>query len=142
MEKQSYADIWGDTVDLRHLAGGMIIGVVVGLGFYLTGLAVIKANYPQLPANLSTAYALLVGIVGCLIAAAISAKLFPPKRTLKQGEFSLSDREAVLEELQIDRKREREELQSVSPEILTEMKELQLYNLFAGTDERTSGGRG
>ena len=140
MEKQPYADIWGDTVDLRHLAAGMVIGIVIGLGFYLAGLYVIKTNYPKLPVNLSTAYALLIGIVGCLVAAVVSAKLFPPKRTLKQGEFSLSDREAVLEELQIDRQREAEELKSVGPEVLAEMKELQLYNLFAGSDEKPQGG--
>lgn len=141
MQNKSYADIWGDTVDLKHLAAGMIIGIVIGLGFYLMGLAYIKANFAKLPLNLSTAYALLVGIAGCLIAAVISAKLFPPKRILIQGEFSDADRIAVLEELQIDRAKEAEELKTVDADVIEEMKELQIYDLFAGKTGKPKEGR-
>lgn len=141
MPNKSYADIWGDTVDLKHLATGMIIGIVIGLGFYLTGLTFIKANYPKLPLNLTTAYALLVGIAGCLLAAVISAKLFPPKRILTQGEFSDADRIAVLEELQIDLKKEIEELKTVDADVIEEMKELQLYDLFTGKSGTQKEGR-
>lgn len=131
MERKSYADVWGDTVDLRHLAIAMIIGIAISLTCYILGLKYITANFPKVAANLKTAYALLIGIGGCLVSAVISAKLFAPKRTLKEDHFSLEDREAVLAELQVDRAREAEEIKTVPPRIAMEMKELQLYDLFA-----------
>lgn len=137
MDKKPYADIWGDTVNLHHLAGGLAIGIALGLGSYLLGFNVLKANFPKLPANLLTAYSLLVGIVGCLLAAIISAKLFTPKRVLNQGEFSDEDRLAVLDELQVDREKEKEELKLVDAECVAEMKELQLYDLFTGTPDKS-----
>ena len=135
MDNKSYADIWGDTVNLKHLAGGLGIGVVLGLGFYIVGVNVLQTYNPKLPVNLMKAYALLIGIVGCLLAAVISAKLYSPKRILKQGEFSDEDRIAVLNELQVDREKEKEELKQVGPECVAEMKELQLYDLFTGQTE-------
>jgi multidrug transporter EmrE-like cation transporter len=140
MQNKMYADIWGDTVDLKHLAMGMLIGIVIGLSFYLAGITYLKANYPKLPLNLTTAYALLVGIAGCLFAAVISAKLFPPKRVLNQGKFSDEDRMAVLNELQIDSAKEAEELKLVDADVAAEMKELQLYDLFAGKSASQKGG--
>ena len=137
MDKKPYADIWGDIVNLHHLAGGLAIGIALGLGSYLLGFNVLKANFPKLPANLLTAYSLLVGIVGCLLAAIISAKLFTPKRVLNQGEFSDEDRLAVLDELQVDREKEKEELKLVDAECVAEMKELQLYDLFTGTPDKS-----
>lgn len=143
MEKKAYADIWGDTVDLRHLAAAMIIGIALALGCYILGLGVIKSSYPKLPANLAQGYALLVGIVGSLAAAVLSARLFAPKRVLKEDEFSPEDRALVIRELQIDMEREGEELKTVPPEIVAEMKELQIYDLFLGQNgpSATKGGR-
>lgn len=135
MEKKAFADVWGDTVNLRHLAMGMILGIVVSLTCYIIGLKVLQANYPTLAKNLMTAYALLVGIGGCLLSAVVTANLFKPKRTLNEEEFSEEDRASVLDELQVDRAREAEELKMVSPAIAEEMKELQLYDLFAGKTE-------
>lgn len=141
MEKKAFADVWGDTVNLRHLAIGMILGIVVSLSCYIVGLKVIQANYPKLAANLMTAYALLAGIGGCLLSAVVTANLFKPKRTLNEEEFSEEDRASVLDELQVDRAREAEELKMASPAIIDEMKELQLYDLFAGkTDGKKVGG--
>jgi multidrug transporter EmrE-like cation transporter len=139
MQNKIYADVWGDTVDLKHLAMGMLIGIVIGLSFYLAGVTYLKANYPKLPLNLTTAYALLVGIAGCLLAAVISAKLFPPKRVLNQGKFSDEDRMAVLNELQIDIAKEAEEIKLIDADVAAEMKELQLYDLFTGKPERQKG---
>lgn len=140
MEKKAFADVWGDTVNLRHLAIGMILGIVVSLSCYIVGLKVIQANYPKLAVNLMTAYALLVGIGGCLLSAVVTANLFKPKRILNEEEFSEEDRASVLDELQVDRAREAEELKMASPAIIEEMKELQLYDLFAGkTDSKKVG---
>lgn len=133
MEKKPYADVWGDTVDLKHLGIAMIIGIIISLSFYMFGLHYLKANFPKLAANLMTAYALLIGISGCLLSAIVSAKLFKPKRKLNEEEFSEADRLAVLEELKIDREKEAAELETVGPQIIQEMKDLQIYDLFASS---------
>jgi len=140
MEKKPYADVWGDTVDLKHLAIAMGIGIIISLSFYILGLNYLQANFSKLAANLMTAYALLIGIAGCLLSAIISAKLFKPKRKLNEEEFSEADRLAVLEELKIDIDKEAEELQSVGPKVIQEMKDLQIYDLFAQKNAKSKVG--
>ncbi|WP_312517190.1 hypothetical protein [Anaerospora sp.] len=140
MEKKPYADVWGDTVDLKHLAIAMGIGIIISLSFYILGLNYLQANFSKLAANLMTAYALLIGIAGCLLSAIISAKLFKPKRKLNEEEFSEADRLAALEELKIDIDKEAEELQSVGPKVIQEMKDLQIYDLFAQKNAKSKVG--
>ncbi|WP_312561652.1 hypothetical protein [Anaerospora sp.] len=140
MEKKPYADVWGDTVDLKHLAIAMGIGIIISLSFYILGLNYLQVNFSKLAANLMTAYALLIGIAGCLLSAIISAKLFKPKRKLNEEEFSEADRLAVLEELKIDIDKEAEELQSVGPKVIQEMKDLQIYDLFAQKNAKSKVG--
>ncbi|TCL37349.1 hypothetical protein EV210_106218 [Anaerospora hongkongensis] len=140
MEKKPYADVWGDTVDLKHLAIAMGIGIIISLLFYILGLNYLQANFSKLAANLMTAYALLIGIAGCLLSAIISAKLFKPKRKLNEEEFSEGDRLAVLEELKIDIDKEAEELQFVGPKVIQEMKDLQIYDLFARKNPKSKVG--
>ncbi len=140
MEKKPYADVWGDTVDLKHLAIAMGIGIIISLLFYILGLNYLQANVSKLAANLMTAYALLIGIAGCLLSAIISAKLFKPKRKLNEAEFSEADRLAVLEELKIDIDKEADELQFVGPKVIQEMKDLQIYDLFARKNTKSKVG--
>jgi len=137
-----YADVWGDTVDLRHLSIAIVIGIAVSLTFYLVGLKLIVRSFPKIPQNLTQAYALLIGILGCLVSAVVSTKLFPPKRTLRESQFNAQEREAALSELQIDWEREREELKTLSPQIVAEMKELQIYEIFAEPKTQATGKAG
>lgn len=135
MKRAVLADIWGDTVDLRNLAGGIVIGVVLSFSCYLGASVIIASQNPHLAPNLVSAYSLLFGIGGCVLSAVVSANLFKPKRTLNEAEFSENDRERVLQELNIDLEKEREELKYVDDKVLQEMKDLKLYELFAGTEE-------
>ena len=137
-----YADVWGDTVDLRHLSIAIVIGIAVSLTFYLVGLKFILRSLPKTPHSLTQAYALLIGILGCLVSAVVSTKLFPPKRTLRESQFNAQEREAALSELQIDWEREREELKTLSPQIVAEMKELQIYEIFAEPKTQATGKAG
>ena len=135
MQKETAANpklalIWGDTVDLKHLGAAMIIGVVLGFVFYRGGLYIIETQFAQLPVNLHKSIALLVGIAGCLLAAVISAKLFPPKRIMSEQSFSAEDRERVLRELQVNLDEEAEEMKKMPPSIIKEMEELQLADVF------------
>lgn len=145
MKQIPLADIWGDTVDLRHLGIGVIIGIVISLTCYLGARQIILIQAPDLETSLLSAYSLLFGIGGCVLSAVISANLFKPKRTLNEAEFSESDRDRVLSELKIDLNKEREELKYADEKILQEMKELKLYGLFAQTEmnhiSRKEGGK-
>lgn len=132
------ADIWGDTVDLRHLGGALIIGAVLGFAFFKGGLTVIKGQYPAIQPSLQNALALLVGIVGCLLAAVISAKLFPPKRALSEQSLSEEERRKVLEELQLDLAQEARDMKTLPPEIQAEMKELRLDAVFTAPPSPSS----
>lgn len=72
------AEVWNDTVDLRHLAWAIAIGIAVSVaGFYAaSGWLRDKVASPEL----AHAYAMLAGLAGCVLAGVICARLFPPKR--------------------------------------------------------------
>ena len=125
------ADIWGDTVNLHHLGCAMVIGLFLGSLFYVGGLKIIEGLFPDLVASLQRAMGLIVGIVGCLLAAFISARLFPPKRTLTEESFSPESRLKILKEMGVNMKEEAELMKNMPADIIHEMKELQLYDVFA-----------
>ncbi|WP_446898536.1 hypothetical protein ACSVC9_01025 [Clostridium sp. LBM24168] len=132
MESKIYADIWGDTVNVRHLFFAIIIGIAISLPCFILSLRIIHANFPEIALKLCKAYALLIGMLSSLFSAFISARLFKPKRILQEKNFSEEDRNLVLEEIDVDLDKEREELKTVEKGIVEEMKSLKLYELFAG----------
>lgn len=137
MEKRTYAEIWGDVVDIKNLACAIIIGLVVSVTFYIVGLQVIHSMMPDLSESLNKAYGLLIGMVGSLLSALISAKLFKPQRIVNEGEgYVEEDQYAVLKELGVDLEKEAELLKAADPQIIAEMKELEIYDLFAGKNEQ------
>ncbi|MEU4429746.1 hypothetical protein ACH474_17065 [Nocardia rhamnosiphila] len=77
-EHPQYLEVWGDTVVGRHLA----VSVVIGVGVSLSALLLADRAFSSFVANdsLADAYALLVGIAGCVIAGLICGRLFRPKR--------------------------------------------------------------
>lgn len=124
------AEVWGDTVDLRHLAWAIAIGTGISvLGFYLASrwLATVVESR-----QLAHAYAMLAGLAGCVIAGVICARAFPPKREVTEMDTSSDPewRREVLEELS----RQPGGLgtvQDLPPAVVQELKELKLYELFA-----------
>ncbi len=81
--KSSLLEVWGDTVDSRHLTGAIGLGLVVAGSLYLAADRITPSLVDD--PTLAHSYALLVGLVGCLIAAVIAAKLFAPKRDVVMG---------------------------------------------------------
>lgn len=142
MKQQFLADIWGDTVDLHDLGKGIVIGIIISLTCYLGASKIIALAAPDLPEKLNSAYSLLFGIGGCVLSAVVTANLFKPKRTLKEEEFSEEDRDRVLKELNIDPEKEKEELKYADKKVLQEMKDLKLYDLFAGTSAKADTAAG
>ncbi|NKY58182.1 hypothetical protein [Nocardia flavorosea] len=77
-EHPQYLEVWGDTVVGRHLA----VSVVIGIGVSLAALLLSDWAFSSFVANesLAEAYALLVGIAGCVVAGVICGRMFRPKR--------------------------------------------------------------
>ncbi len=94
--EQPYRIVWNDAVDLRHLAASIVVCVVIGLPAYLVAEAVLEANLEQ--TSLAGGYALLVGLAGCVVGAAVCTRLFPPKRVLAEDDSA--DRVEALAELE------------------------------------------
>lgn len=81
--KSSLLEVWGDTVDSRHLCGAIALGLTIAGSLYLAADEIMPSLVDD--RTLAHSYALLVGLIGCLVAAVIAAKLFPPKREVVLG---------------------------------------------------------
>lgn len=75
-----YAELWGDVVDLRHLAAAMVIGGATSLAIYILAARVFSGLVEK--ASVAHAYAMLAGLVGCVLGGVICAWRFKPKRLL------------------------------------------------------------
>lgn len=132
-------EIWGDTADLGHLAWSIAIGVGVSLAGYLAASRLL-AGVVGTP-ELARAYAMLAGLGGCVVSGLICAKLFAPKREVVEGTGADPRwREEVLAELA----GEHGELGSVTdlpPVVVREMKELEIYELFASYKPRAQSAK-
>jgi hypothetical protein len=126
-------EVWGDTVDIRHLAWSVALGIGISLGAFFS------ANYFLAlyvhDAAMTRAYAMLVGLAGCLIAGAVCAKLFKPKRVVVDQASDTARREEVLDQLAA----EAGGLGFVADlplPVVIEMKELGLHDVFFKHERR------
>lgn len=126
--KQELFEVWGDTVDGRHLIYSIAIGAVVSLGAFYFAQYLLVGWVES--AQMARAYAMLVGIVGCLGGGVISAMLFKPKRNVIEHLTDPAWRAKILIELE----NEYGPLGSISdlpPATVAELREMDLYELFA-----------
>ncbi|MGN4189338.1 hypothetical protein ACS0Y6_10385 [Burkholderia gladioli] len=130
------AEVWGDTVDLRHLGWSVAIGVGVALGAFLAGRALLAPLVAEDP-QIARAYAMLVGLGGCLAAGVICAKLFAPKRVVVEQVVDEAARLRVLAQLDAE-SGGLGSLEDLSPAARAEMDELGLTAIFAAY-ERGAG---
>ena len=124
-QKGRYMEVWGETVVPGQLAASALICVVTTMAFFLVGRTVLLGVDSLEPA-LAKGYALLVGILGTFLGAAICAKKFPPKRKI-MVDFQEENIEDILEAAE----EEREALSTASPELIREMENCNLYSLLA-----------
>lgn len=124
-----YMEVWGDTVVPKELAVSAIICVVTTMTFFLAGRTVLL-GLGTLDPGLAKGYALLVGIVGTFLGAVICARLFKPKRNI-MIEFQEENIEEILKAAGMTVEEETEALRTVSPEVIREMEDLELYSLLA-----------
>lgn len=132
--KGHLAEVWGDVVDRRHLAAAVVIGAVVSLGTFLIAARIFAATV-AVP-DVGRAYAMLVGLLGCVLSGLICAKLFPPKREVVETAADPAWQIAAMQQLAGDTGTIGR-LEDLPPQVIAEMKELGLYELFAAHDAGT-----
>lgn len=130
--KPDLYEVWGDTVDGRHLIYAIAIGVIVSLGAFFIAQYVLVGWVANL--QMARAYAMLVGIVGCLVGGAISARLFKPKRNIVEHQADSAWRSQVLTELQ-NEFGDLGKLSDLPPATIAELHEMDLYDLFADYEQ-------
>ena len=126
--KSELYEVWGDTVDGRHLIYAIAIGAVVSLGAFFIAKHLLVGWVAS--AQMARAYAMLIGIVGCLAGGAISAALFKPKRHVMEHQADPAWRAQVLLELQ-NEFGDLGKLSDLPPATIAELHEMDLYELFA-----------
>jgi hypothetical protein len=129
--KRQLAEVWGDVVDLRQLGVAITIGAVISLSTYFIAGRIFAATIEV--AAVGRAYAMLAGLVGCVVGGIVCAKLFPPKREVMESAADPSWRAEAMEQLAAETGTigRVDDLPSV---VAHEMKELGLYDLFASYD--------
>ncbi|MGO1398983.1 MAG: hypothetical protein ACTHYJ_10225 [Brevibacterium yomogidense] len=96
-EQGEYLFVWGDTVRGRRLLVGVIVGVACGLiGLYGGGWLVDVIGVAD---HLVDVWALITGILGCLAAGVITARLFSPARVISDDAHESGSIAAAIEEL-------------------------------------------
>lgn len=124
-----YMEVWGDTVVPKELGISAAICIVTSMAFYLLG-RLLLSSILTMEAGLIKGYSLLIGIVGTFIGAYICAKQFRPKRKISI-DFEEEDIESILKAAGMTVEEESEALRTVSPQIIKEMEDLELYSLLA-----------
>lgn len=127
--KRTYLEVWGDTVDGRHLLYSILIGVGLGTPAYLLA-AWLFGQADSIDPALSKSYALLVGLGACVLTGVVNAKLFPPKRILVDADDEPGSREVAMDSI------EQEfgplgDPDELPPAVLREVRELGIYDDLA-----------
>lgn len=125
------AEVWGDTVDLRHLAWSVVLGVGISLGAFELGRVALASIVAD--AAIARAYAMLIGLGGCLAAGALCAVLFKPKRVVVDQAVDEADRMEVLRQL-AEEHGGIGKLSDLPASARAELKELGLLDLFAAAE--------
>ncbi|MCD6640665.1 MAG: hypothetical protein LT071_12220 [Nocardioides sp.] len=121
-------EVWGDTVDTRHLSISIALGAGIATPTFLLGRRFFTATVED--QTLAQSYALLLGLAGCLVAAVIAARLFKPKRIVTQEESTTGSRREALEAIAADGG-EWTDPAVLPREVQDELRQLGLYDVVA-----------
>lgn len=127
-KREVYAELWGDRVILKELFIAAVIGIVLTMGCYLAASSYFLNN-PSIEPGLAKGYSLMVGIGGCIVSAAISSKLFKPKRVIID-KAEAADVDGALEAAGSTMEAELEGIRNASAESVREMEALGLTGLL------------
>ncbi|MGV6477291.1 hypothetical protein [Azotobacter vinelandii] len=135
MADNNLYEVWGDTVDSRHLVSAIVIGALCSLSAFFLAERLLTGWVES--AQMARAYAMLLGILGSLLGGTLSACLFKPKRNVLEHVADPAWRQQVIEELRAEYG-EIGELSDLPPEVLAELRELGLDTLFDCTQPSRS----
>lgn len=129
-------EVWNDTVDSKHLVGSIAIGIGVAVPAFLISDHLFAATGD---AELGHSYALLIGIVGCIIGAVIAGILFKPKRVITQSEADTRNRQEVIDEV-VEEYGDLGDPRDLKPAAQEEIRALGLFDaLVENHESRTKG---
>ncbi|WP_175780768.1 hypothetical protein [Burkholderia anthina] len=131
-------EVWGDTVATKHLAWSVLLGIAISLGAFEAGRLAL-ASFVQ-DAAIARAYAMLIGLGGCLLAGALCACLFKPKRTVIEHAADGPERDEALRQL-AEASGGLGSVSDLSPSARAEMEELGLLDLFASYEASSARAR-
>ncbi|GAB3697655.1 hypothetical protein [Saccharopolyspora tripterygii] len=125
-------EVWGDTVDTRHMGMSIALGAGIAAPTFLLARAYFTATVAD--TTLAESYALLLGLVACLVAAVIAARLFKPKRIVRENSTITESRREALEVIAADGG-EWTDPAELSAEVQEELRLLGLYDVLAEAHE-------
>lgn len=125
MNNNHLLEVWGDTVDSRHLLASIGLGVGIAVPAYFAaewGFGILTGGD-----TLAHSYSLVAGLGACVLSAVIAARLFKPKRVVRIGEASVGSREEAMDaiEEELGPLGDPDELPAAT---LAEVRELGLYD--------------
>lgn len=126
-------EVWGDTVDERHVKIAVGLSVLLAVPSFLGARALFTATMDN--QDLARTYAMLAGLAACLLAAVISARFFKPKRIVTERQLDPEEQIAAamdLAQLPLGLGT----LASLSESEQAEMRRLGLYDVFAEAERR------
>jgi len=135
MADDNLYEVWGDTVDSRHLLAAIAVGAACSLGAFYLAQHLLTGWVES--AQMARAYAMLLGILGSLLGGGVSACLFKPKRHVVEHVADPAWRLQVIEELRTEYGGIGQ-LSDLPPEVRNELRELGLERLFDEAEPATS----
>ncbi|UXM94652.1 hypothetical protein N5853_11170 [Bartonella sp. HY329] len=138
-DKLILAEVWGDVVDLRQLAIAIVIGGTISLSAFL--IAAHFMQHSNDAEDLGRSYAMLVGLVACILSGAICAKLFKPKRIVTEGHENDGLRAELISEL-AQETGTIGKMSYLPTEAVNELKEIDLYDLFLEQEAKEKANKG
>ncbi|MEE1924747.1 hypothetical protein V0R50_23270 [Pseudomonas sp. 148P] len=131
MADDNLYEVWGDTVDSRHLLASIAVGAACSLGAFFLAAHLLTGWVES--SQMARAYAMLLGILGSLLGGGVSAWLFKPKRHVVEHVADPAWRQQVIEELRSEYGGIGQ-LSELPPEVRNELRELGLERLFDEAD--------
>ncbi len=124
MDNKNLLEVWGDTVNSRHLLASILLGVGIDVPIYLLA----EWGFGEMTGGTAVgrSYALVTGLAACLVAAVIAANLFKPKRVVLLDEQAPGSREAAMDAIE-DELGPLGDPDELPASTLREVKELGLY---------------
>lgn len=130
-------EVWNDTVDSKHLVGSIAIGIGVAVPAFLIADRVFTTSGSD--GELGHSYALLIGIVGCIIGAVISGILFKPKRVITQSAADTRNRQDIIDEV-VEEYGDLGDPRDLSPAVQEEVRALGLFDALVENHESRAKG--